>query len=100
MSEVKKLTVNVNGQDYVLNHTESDEYIHQISKYVNQKIKEASVDGMKLDSNKSAVMACINLTDELFKCRQDLEEALAANDELIREKRELEIKLSRISADR
>ena len=100
MSEVKKMTVNINGKDYVLNHTESEEYIHRIGKYVNQKIDEASIDGMKLDSSKSTVMACINLADELFKAQHDLEEALRANDELLKEKRELEIRLARLGGGR
>ena len=96
MDEINKMTININGKDIVLNHTESDEYIHRIAKYVNQKIQEASVDGMKLDSSKATVMACINLTDELFKCQKDLEDALRANDELLKAKRDLEIRLQRL----
>ena len=76
VGEVKKDTITINGKSFILNHTESVEYIAKIEKYVNQKIEEASVDGMKLDSEKSMIMASINITDELFKTQRDLEEAL------------------------
>lgn len=87
MATPSKMTIDINGKQYILNHTESEEYIHKIGKYVNRKIAETSVDGMKLVENTANVMACINIADDYFK-------ALAEIETLKKEKQELEAKLS------
>ena len=96
MEGQKKITVSINGKDYYLNHTaESDEYVLKLGKYVTQKIQESTVDGIRLDEQKAAVMACLNIADEYFKTWRQLQEANKEIEALKKEKRELEIKLAR-----
>ncbi len=96
MATPSKMTIDINGRQYILNHTESEEYIHKIGKYVNRKIAETSVDGMKLVESTANVMACINIADDYFKTQRQLEDALAELETLKKEKHELEVKLSRM----
>ena len=95
MEDTKKMTVHINGKDYYINHTEADEYIAKIGQFVNKKIQETSVDGMKLMEEKAIVMACINIADEYFKAKKQLQTALDDIDQLKQEKRDLELKLTR-----
>ncbi len=95
MDEQKKITVVINGKDYFVNHTESDEYVLKIGQYVNKKIQETSVGGMKLVEEKATVMACINIADDYFKTWRQLQDANKELETLRKEKRELELKLAR-----
>lgn len=95
MDEQKKITVVINGKDYFVNHTESDEYVLKIGQYVSKKIQETSVGGMKLVEEKATVMACINIADDYFKTWRQLQDANKELETLRKEKRELELKLAR-----
>ncbi|MBE7057332.1 MAG: cell division protein ZapA [Ruminococcaceae bacterium] len=94
MDMPSKMTIVINGKQYIINHTESEEYIHKIGKYVNRKIAETSVDGMKLVESTANVMACINIADDYFKAQRELEDALKEIETLMKEKQELEARLS------
>ncbi len=96
MDTPNKMTIVINGKQYIVNHTESDEYVHKIGKYVNKKIAETSVDGMKLVESTANVMACINIADDYFKSQKQLQLAIAEIETLKKEKQELELKLSRL----
>ena len=96
MDTPKKLSITVNGKPYIVNHNETDEYVRKIGHYVNKKIAATSIDGMKLVEPTAMVMACINITDELFKCQELLQQALDELEVLKDEKKELERRLSRI----
>ena len=96
MDSPSKMTIVINGKQYIINHTESEEYIHKIGKYVNRKIAETSVDGMKLVESTANVMACINIADDYFKSQRRLQNALEEIEKLKREKRELEAKLTKM----
>ena len=100
MEAPKKMSITTHGKQYIVNHNESDEYIHRIGQYVHRKIAETSIDGMKLVEPTATVMACINITDELFKNRKQLQKALDDLENLKKEKRELELRLSRIQGGR
>lgn len=96
MAAPNKMSIVINGKQYIINHTESEEYIHMIGRYVNRKIAETSVDGMKLVESTANVMACINIADDYFKSQHQLQNALEELETLKKEKQELELKLSRL----
>ena len=100
MEATKKMSITINGKQYIVNHNESDEYVHKIGQYVNRKIAETSIGGMKLVEPTATVMACINITDELFKSRKQLQKAEDDIELLKKEKRELELRLSRLQGGR
>lgn len=100
MESPNKMTIVINGKQYIVNHTESDEYVHQIGKYVNKKIAETSVDGMKLVESTATVMACVNIADDYFKSQRQLQKVTDELEALKVEKRNLELKLARLQGGR
>ncbi len=76
--EEREQTVKVNifGEDYPIRGNADKGYILQVGKYVDLKMREVA----ERLSNKSplriAVLAAMNITDELFKEREDKEKKL------------------------
>ena len=75
----KKQTVKVSilGEDYPIKADADRSYIVQIAKYVDAKMKEVA-DRVSVHSPvKVAVLAALNIADELFKERLDKEKKLS-----------------------
>jgi cell division protein ZapA len=62
-----QLRVNIFGAEYVLKATENQDEILKIAEYVDQKMKE--IDGSQtINSNvKIAILAALNIAEELFQ---------------------------------
>jgi len=63
------LKVNIYGNDYPIKGNTDVEYIRRVAKYVDGKMKEVFKDVPSEDSLKIAILAALNITDELFKER-------------------------------
>ncbi len=76
--EEKKQSVNVNifGEDYPIKGDTEAFYIQTVAKYVDQKMKEVSEKLSNKLPLRVAVLAAMNITDELFKEREDKEKKL------------------------
>ena len=65
----KVIKVNILGQDYFVRSTAKANYFKEIANYVNEKMDEVTSTGV--DSNtqqlKIAVLACMNIADELLQ---------------------------------
>ena len=66
----KKTTVRINGQEYVLAGDEPEEYMHEVAIYVDKKMSEIQKKYDQLSTSMVAVLAAINITDELLKERR------------------------------
>ena len=68
----KVIKVNILGQDYVVRSSAGQKYLNEVSAYVNEKMKEIMASGID-DSQqlRIAVLAAMNITDELFTARKD-----------------------------
>ncbi len=66
----RKTTVRINGQEYVLAGEEPEEYMHEVAIYVDKKMSEISRRYSKLSTSMVAVLASINIADELLKERR------------------------------
>ena len=60
--------VNIFGQEYVIKTTADPQYIKEVAAYVNEKMIEIEESGIDATSQqlKIAVLASMNITDELF----------------------------------
>jgi len=67
--------VEIQGQTYKIRGEGGKEYIHQLADYVDKKMKEISDMNYTVDSLKLAILAAINITDEYFKTKKELERA-------------------------
>ncbi len=65
-----KTTVKINGQEYVLAGEESEEYMHEVAIYVDKKMSEIHRKYNKLSTSMVAVLAAVNIADELLKERR------------------------------
>lgn len=67
-----RITVNICGEDYTLVAEENTGYMEQVASLVNKKMSEI-IAGAKVGRGDAAVLAAVNLADELLKSEQTAE---------------------------
>ena len=67
-----RITVSICGEDYTLVAEESTAYMEQVAALADKKMKEV-IAGVKVGRNDAAVLAAVNLADELLKNEQSAE---------------------------
>ena len=94
MSESTRIVpVEIHGQRYPVRSGLDPEYVARLAAYVDQKIRAAADSTPTGDSLRLAVLAALNIADELFRCR---ERDSARNGELAERAGELERLLDRL----
>ena len=73
MESTNIVRVTIFGQEYVIKTSANPQYIKDVAAYVNKKMNEIKESGLDVDSQqlKIAVLASMNITDELFSIRND-----------------------------
>ena len=68
MTSSNVVKVNILGQEYVISTSADPRYIKEVAAYMNQKMEELKNSGIDANSQqlKIAVLAGMNITDELF----------------------------------
>ncbi len=85
--------VQIHGQRYPIRSSLEPEYVSRLASYVEEKMRAVADSAPTGDSLRFAVLAALNITDELFRCR----EATRARDGEIAERAgELERLLDRV----
>lgn len=84
--EKQKTVVRVAGKEYTLVSSDSPEYMSRVAAYVDRKLEEISL-STRLPSNMVAVLASLNMADELMKSH---DENSRLRRELMAVRRELE----------
>ena len=71
----KVVKVNILGQDYFIKTKANPKYFKEVSKYVNDRMKEVIDSGIDKNTQqlKIAVLTCMNITDELLSFKNDNE---------------------------
>jgi cell division protein ZapA len=69
MSEGRVIPVEINGQRYPIRSTLDPEYVARLAGYVDEKMRAAADSTPTGDSLRLAVLAALNIADELFRCR-------------------------------
>ena len=67
MGEMKKISVRIRGKEYFINCTEDEKYIQKVAYYLDRKMTQIANSNPNLDSSKLAILAALNMSDELFK---------------------------------
>lgn len=65
----KQLKIDIYDQSYNVN-AEDEEYIKELAAYVDTKMREVADATHMADSLKVAVLAALNITDEMFRLRE------------------------------
>lgn len=67
MEDNTKMEVKINNMEYTIVSNESEEYVQRVALLVNKKISEVKSQNSHLSTAMLAVMAAMNLADELLK---------------------------------
>ena len=65
------VTVEIHGQQYPIRSHLDPAYVAELADYVNEKIRLASRDTPAGDTLKLAVLAALNIADEMFRVRDE-----------------------------
>ncbi len=66
-----RVTVNIMGEEYVLRGSSSTEDMYRVGRYVDQLMKSLAEKNIQMSKQKIAVLAALNLADELIKFKED-----------------------------
>ena len=77
-NKLKVVKVNILGQDYSIRTKANSSYYKKVEKYINEKTDELIDNGLNPDTQqlKIAILACMNITDELFLYKNDKKDIL------------------------
>lgn len=69
-----KATVRVTifGEEYAIRSDAPEEYTVECARYVDEAVQKAHVHGQVAESHRAAVLAALQITDELFRAREEL----------------------------
>ena len=76
------VTVKINGMEYNLKGKENEEYLLDLAGYVDGKVREIMSNNRKLSSTAVAVLAGLNIADELFKSDEEAENLIKKRNSL------------------
>lgn len=68
-----KIQVQIYGQSYQIKAGADPDYIQTVAGYVDQKMREIATAAPTVDSLKIAVLAALNITDEFFQLKHELQ---------------------------
>jgi cell division protein ZapA len=86
MTEEKKtLKVNIYGTDYPIRGDADVDYILKVAEYVDQKMREIDRQLVSKSPLKVAILAALNITDELFHERLEKSELIEKYEKKIQE---------------
>ena len=69
MPEAQVVSVEIRGQRYPIRSDLDSNYVNGLATYVDEKIRAASELSPSGDSLRLAVIAALNIADELFRCQ-------------------------------
>ena len=69
MGEGSVISVEIQGQRYPIRSTLDQEYVARLATYVDEKMRAAADSAPTGDALRLAVLAALNVADELFRCR-------------------------------
>jgi cell division protein ZapA len=70
MAEGQVVSVEIRGQRYPIRSTLDAKYVAVLATYVDEKMRAAGDSAPTGDSLRLAVLAALNIADELFRCQE------------------------------
>ena len=93
MPEGHVISVDIHGQRYPIRSTLDHDYVTRLASYVDEKMRAAADSTSTSDALRLAVLAALNVADELFRCR---DATRARSGEIAERASELERLLDRV----
>ena len=79
-----RVTINISGEEYTFIAEESPSYMQRVGTYVDGKMNEV-LQAAHVGRTDAAVLTAVNITDELFKAREDAEHLRGQRKEYVEE---------------
>ncbi|HEU4643809.1 MAG TPA: cell division protein ZapA [Gemmatimonadaceae bacterium] len=70
MSKKSTVKVTIVGEEYTIRSDESAEHTRAVARYVDETIRSLMNSGAVVESHRAAILAALQITDELFKARE------------------------------
>jgi cell division protein ZapA len=70
--------VTIVGEEYAIRSDASPEHTRAVAQYVDHAIRKVMNSANVVESHKAAILAALQITDELFKARSSEEQSVAA----------------------
>lgn len=86
----ERVVVEIYGQYYTMKGNSSSSHMRMIAGYVDNKMRQIAAANPRLDTNKLAVLAALNMADEYFRLRMEYEELIKLLEETAQEAEEAE----------
>ena len=93
MPDTNVIPIDIRGQQYPIRTSLEPEYVLQLATFVDEKMRAASESTPSGDALRLAVLAALNIADELFRCRDATDQR---NGQLAERTEELERLLDRV----
>ncbi len=87
--EKKRVSVQIEGRNYVVITTEDRTYVHGVADEVTDRIRNAAQTGRNLDTRDCAVLAALDFCDDRNKAERKNKEVVDKADQIIRQSAEL-----------
>ncbi|HTK93528.1 MAG TPA: cell division protein ZapA [Verrucomicrobiae bacterium] len=71
MAEPRRVDVEILGQRYAIRSEAPPDYVRQLVAYVEKRVQEVRGDAPGQDTTKVLVLTALDLTDELFRLREE-----------------------------
>ena len=88
-----RVTMNICGEEYTLVADESSAYMEKVGALVDQRMAEL-MEAAHMGRSDAAVLAAVNIADELFKAQESAENLRRQLKELLEESAKLKMELS------
>ena len=79
MGDLKKVSVKIQGKEYVVSCTDDKEHIQKIAYYVDKKLEQVMASNSSLDILRASTLVSLNLADSLFKAVKTIEKMRGKN---------------------
>jgi len=78
MADAQVVSVEIRGQRYPIRSALDPRYVNGLASYVDEKMRSAADAAPSSDSLRLAVLAALNIADELFRCQEQQKGGRAA----------------------
>ncbi len=78
METTKATTVEIMGREYRIRGAADEQYVREVARYVDAKLREVSQGSSLPASDRVAILAAMNIADELFQLRRASDEEMSS----------------------
>ncbi len=69
--EKSRVTVHIMGEEFILRGSSSPEEMHKVGTYVDRLMRSLAEKNVQMNRHKIAILAALNLADELLKLKEE-----------------------------